>query len=59
MYVLIYCCISFQVDDDKDKRARIHKAVASGFTGLDSTTVNKDDKKYIEVKIATNKGKRV
>ena len=45
-----------QVDDDKDRRGRIHGAIASGFAGLDSTTVTKDDKKYIQVKIAWNKG---
>lgn len=47
--------VMIEVDADKDKRAKIHKAIATGFSGLESTTVNKDEKKYIQVKIECNK----
>lgn len=47
--------VMIEVDEDKDRRARIHKAISTGFNGLDSTTVTKDDKKYIQVKIQHNK----
>ena len=37
-------------------RARIHNSIKTGFTGLQSTTVTKQDKKYIEVKFSKTEG---